>query len=728
MSSRVRLALVLHNHQPVGNFENVFEEAYRTSYRPFLDKLIQHPEIRCALHNSGSLLEWLVDRHPEYVDDLRRIIKRGQVELLGGAFFEPILGGIPRHDRIGQIQSYTRYLEQVFETTIRGMWMPERVWEQSFASDLVTAGIEYTLLDDYHFRSAGLNVEELHGYYLTEDEGKLLRVFPNSEKLRYLMPFSDPMDVINALREYAESIHNPVIVFGDDGEKFGSWPGTYQHVYENGWLDRFFALLGECSDWIQLVNLGDVIDSDAATGLCYLPDCSYREMTEWVMPTRKQRELEKVIEVHGQDPDWDLVKQFIRGGVWRNFRSKYSEAQEMYARMMEVSRHVEEFRTSGLAADEPQVFADARAELYRGQCNCPYWHGAFGGLYIPHLRQAIYRHLITAEDKLLEIEKGTDPWVEVSFRDYDLDDEEEVKISSDQLAAYLKPSMGGALYELDIKSVRHNLLSTLNRRREPYHRKIRKAAEEQQSGGGSIEDLSKMMKFKQPDLHKQIVYDTWPRKSLVDHLLLPGASFDQLLQGRARIAKLHEKRFDFITDETKNGVLVRMLTRINWVGRPVLMTKEVGIERDAPSALQIRYGFENLPPGQKIHFGIEFNFAGMAGEEDDRYFYDGKGRQFGPLSSRLDWTDVSRIGLVDEWLGIDTALDFSIPSGIWAIPIQTVSQSEGGYELVFQSCSVMPHWEFVVPENGRWNIEILFSADTSLAQARQLAATGVAAH
>ncbi|HSG72332.1 MAG TPA: alpha-amylase, partial [Planctomycetaceae bacterium] len=286
MSSRVRLALVLHNHQPVGNFENVFEEAYRTSYRPFLDKLIQHPEIRCALHNSGSLLEWLVDRHPEYVDDLRRIIKRGQVELLGGAFFEPILGGIPRHDRIGQIQSYTRYLEQVFETTIRGMWMPERVWEQSFASDLVTAGIEYTLLDDYHFRSAGLNVEELHGYYLTEDEGKLLRVFPNSEKLRYLMPFSDPMDVINALREYAESIHNPVIVFGDDGEKFGSGPGTYQHVYENGWLDRFFALLGECSDWIQLVNLGDVIDSDAATGLCYLPDCSYREMTEWVMPTR----------------------------------------------------------------------------------------------------------------------------------------------------------------------------------------------------------------------------------------------------------------------------------------------------------------------------------------------------------------------------------------------------------------------------------------------------------
>ena len=32
------------------------------------------------------------------------------------------------------------------------MWIPERVWEQSFTRDLADAGIEYTILDDFHFK------------------------------------------------------------------------------------------------------------------------------------------------------------------------------------------------------------------------------------------------------------------------------------------------------------------------------------------------------------------------------------------------------------------------------------------------------------------------------------------------------------------------------------------------------------------------------------------------
>ena len=287
MSRPVRLALVLHNHQPVGNFNHVFEDAYRTAYRPFLDALIAHKHIRCVLHNSGSLLEWLVERHPEYVDDVKQLIREGRIELLGGPFYEPILGGIPKRDRHGQITAYTRYLEHVFETDIRGMWMPERVWEQGFASDLANAGMEYTLLDDFHFRNAGYSVDDLHGYYLTEDEGRLLRVFPDNEKLRYLIPFSNPYDIVHELRNIAEKVKNPVVVFGDDGEKFGSWPETFKHVYEEGWLERFFAILKENEDWIELVTLGEVVDQDAATGRCYLPDCAYREMTEWVLPTEK---------------------------------------------------------------------------------------------------------------------------------------------------------------------------------------------------------------------------------------------------------------------------------------------------------------------------------------------------------------------------------------------------------------------------------------------------------
>ena len=50
------------------------------------------------------------------------------------------------------------------------------------------------------------------------------------------------------------------------------------------------------------------------------------------------------------------------------------------------------------------------------------------------------------------------------------------------------------------------------------------------------------------------------------------------------------------------------------------------------------------------------------------------------------------LGLCDEWLGIDVALKTSRPTDFWTFPIETVSQSEGGFELVHQSTVVQPHW------------------------------------
>ena len=70
MTQPLRLVLVLHNHQPVGNFDGVFEQAYQDSYLPFLDVFERYAALRIALHTSGSLMEWLDARHPEYVDRL----------------------------------------------------------------------------------------------------------------------------------------------------------------------------------------------------------------------------------------------------------------------------------------------------------------------------------------------------------------------------------------------------------------------------------------------------------------------------------------------------------------------------------------------------------------------------------------------------------------------------------------------------------------------------------
>ena len=158
---------------------------------------------------------------------------------------------IPPRDRVGQIRRYTQWLESRLDATVHGMWVPERVWEQSLTSDLVEAGIKYTVLDDFHFKNAGLSTDQLHGYYLTEDDGRVLSVFPGSERLRYLIPFAAPHETIEYLRDIADRFSNAVVVFGDDGEKFGTWPDTKQHVYEEGWLRRFFDALTANRDWLQ---------------------------------------------------------------------------------------------------------------------------------------------------------------------------------------------------------------------------------------------------------------------------------------------------------------------------------------------------------------------------------------------------------------------------------------------------------------------------------------------
>ncbi len=188
-----------------------------------------------------------------------------------------------------------------------------------------------------------------------------------------------------------------MLTFGDDGEKFGTWPDTKSHVYEDGWLRSFFDALTENAQWLHTVTLGEAIRRTPPAGKVYLPDCSYREMTEWSLPVEAQETFDDVVHAMENHQRWSDLKSFVRGGYWRNFKTKYDETNEMYARMMHVSRRLAEAEASGLDAGELAVIRD---HLYRGQCNCPYWHGAFGGIYLPHLRNAIYYHLIEADTRL----------------------------------------------------------------------------------------------------------------------------------------------------------------------------------------------------------------------------------------------------------------------------------------------------------------------------------------
>jgi len=708
--NRIRFIFALHNHQPVGNFGHVLEQAYQESYLPFLDVFEGYNSLKLTLHTSGSLIEWLAIEHPDYLDRLAELVKKRRIEIIGGPFFEPILAMLPSRDRIGQIEMYSEWLKKRLGADAAGLWVPERVWEQSYVRDIAAAGMKYTILDDSHFRSAGVKANALYRHYLTEDDGRTINVFPGSEKLRYLIPFGKVEDVIEHFREVAEKYPKAVLVHSDDGEKFGCWPETHSHVYEEKWLHRFFDLLSENSDWLVTTTPSEVLASLPPLGKIYIPDGSYREMTEWALDPEQQLEMETLRKNLERDEQGQITKQYLRGGFWRNFKVRYPETDEMYCRMMSVSARLHKSMMEGWSGSDIEL---AKESLYRSQCNCGYWHGTFGGVYLPHLRNAVYRELIKA-DNLIDVAMDRQgKWVESQTADFNFDGKNEVRLTNNFLNLFVLPQCGGTIYELDIKSIAHNLLATMTRRPEAYHQKIFRRNEY---------DPQKRIVCKQEGLERRVQYDWYSRKSLVDLFYDFDTDFETVRLGRVgQHGNFVQTEYDAVVRSKPGRIQILLSQESTAYNVPIRIDKGITLS-EGSNVIEISYRLSQLPKDYRMHFAVEMNFAGMPGGVENRYFHGvggHKGQRFGNLSTNLDLTDGTEIGLYDDWLGLDVRLKTNRPTDFYAFPIETVSQSVEGFELVHQSVAVQPHWRFVTDETGVWSVEMQIEVDTTVAQQRE---------
>jgi alpha-amylase len=450
-------------------------------------------------------------------------------------------------------------------------------------------------------------------------------------------------------------------------------------------------------------------------------------MTEWALPAGQLTEYGNLSHEMEHDGSWPRLRRFVRGGFWRNFKVKYPETNDMYSRMFEVSRRLQKLDPEGSVSSDPntdpvkaETLGVARQELFRGQCNCSYWHGAFGGLYLPHLRNAVYSHLIAADTAIEEAAGRDGPWVEASASDFNLDARQEIRLANDKLIAYVAPSQGGQLYEFDIRAVPLNLLATLSRRWEAYHQKILNAAG-RANGDDHIASIHDRVVFKQAGLEHKLVYDPYRRRSLIDHFYSPDVSLADLVACRAA------ERGDFATGVYESRIrrnpdrVQVVMTRLGRVGdHAIRITKSVSLSQDS-SSLEVRYVLEDVPADFPFTFAVELGFAGLAGNAPDRFFYTGTERNLGPLDGQLDLQDSDLVGLVDGWLGLDVAINLSQAAGIWTFPIQAVSQSEGGFELVHQSSTVVPHWPVQADSRGRWSVELTFALDTTAAETKRTA-------
>jgi len=706
MAKKILFALGLHNHQPVGNFDHVFQQAYEKCYRPFLDVLDKYPRLKISLHYSGPLLDWIDEHHRDFIDALKSLAAAGRVELIGGAYYEPILPLLPRQDRIGQIRMQAEYTKKTFGQEPQGFWLAERVWEQALVSDLADAGVKYTMVDDSHFKFAGWRAEAITGYYLTEDQGRTLRVFPMDEKLRYFIPFRNPEETIKYLAGLATETGDRLMVYADDGEKFGVWPQTYKHIYEDGWLKRFLDMVDQNADWLETLTFSDAMNRLSPIGKIYIPDASYREMMGWALPPETHEELEdleKDLESCGLA---ERSKFFIKGATWRNFQARYDEAAEMYGKMLLVSGKVAAMppRSKSLAA--------ARRLLYQGQCNCPYWHGVFGGLYLPHLRNAVYERLIQAETLADAALKQTREGVVISTFDCNMDGHDEVLADTGPARMAFKPAEGGHMFEFEMVKQAYNVLATLTRRRESYHRAVLSNQAKPSSDVSSIHDA---VRLRDPEVRHKIVYDWYKKESLVDHFFAPDTELKTLSKCRYR------ELGDFVNmpyrvDVTGRGddVVISMVRDGGlWLDdgrRPLKVEKVLTLAAGSPQ-VAVKYSVTNGNPNElSLDFGVEFNFALLGGKAPDRYYLREPGREnLGNLSTMVELESVRSFAAVDEWKGLEWWLEFSEAAALWAFPVETASMSEFGIELVYQCSSVVPHWRMKLAPGATWSAVVTYA-------------------
>lgn len=663
---QTKLLLGLHSHQPIDNFDAVVYEAIEKSYKPFFETVKDDEWFKFSLHISGWLFEFIKEHDKELFSLIKSCHEKGMIEFFSGGFYEPILAAIPKRDRLLQVKKMNRFLFNNFGVKPRGLWLTERVWSESIVESLCEQGIEYILTDDYHFVAAGYNEDKLKGYYYTEEGGDRLGVFPISKKLRYLMPFKKASSAIAELE--SEAMTDKAAIIFDDGEKFGLWPNTYEWVYEKGWLREFLDSL-KASEKIKAMHYGEYFDSEKALGLAYLPEVSYYEMGEWSLNADDAELIEHVKHHAAGGFGSSNADKFVKGGIWKNFLVKYEESNRIHKKTLRLSELAKKIGSEQF--DEM---------LLKTEANDALWHGVFGGVYLPNLRDNCYKHIIECEKRL-----GLSKSVEIS--DENFDGYMEARLKNDSFYTVFEEKNGGQMTDFSSFGGLFNYQNTLTRRKEAYHSKFfeNKGAPKEATDEG-IDTIHDITVEGAEVLKENLFYDWYQKNSFIEHI--SDDSFDL----HSFFACSFREYGDFANQPFKLATEDK---------------KSVGFERDGGIYIfgdkhnaKITKTFKITDEALKFDIVLktDFDASFVFAEEFNLHFCDYEellvnGEKLS--NGKLSFESIFHLKFEDTVNQKEILFELETPFSAFVVPTITVSQNERGAELCTQGVSIAFFSEFI---------------------------------
>jgi alpha-amylase len=374
----------------------------------------------------------------------------------------------------------------------------------------------------------------------------------------------------------------------------------------------------------------------------------------------------------------------------------------MHKKMLRLSRRARKL------AEGRTVPAEVFDHLWAGQCNDAYWHGVFGGLYLPNLRHATYTHLLEAERLLDRLEEPLPLRVEQT--DFDCDGSAELILESARMDLVLTPQCGGAMVELDFKPAAWNVLDILSRREEGYHHRLRTPGAHRDSS--TVHDG---VLVKEAQLHERLHVDWYRHASLLDHFLGDEVTVHEVARCQyAELGDFVNQPYTTTIDTTaaRASLTLERQGALWRDGMPHRLRVQKVIDyRDGSDLLEIVYTVTNLERTPvSVRFGVEFNIGMLAGNAHDRsYEIQGQRPEQAHLASTGEDSHVTHLRLIDQWLGVEAGLAFDRPAMLWRFPIETVSLSESGFERLYQSSVVLPLWNMKLDARGEFVVHIRHS-------------------
>jgi hypothetical protein len=442
------------------------------------------------------------------------------------------------------------------------------------------------------------------------------------------------------------------------------WPGTHKWVIQQGWLRRFFEEIIKASADIEIVPLSHVVDTHSANRLIYLPTAAYQEMMEWSLFAEQGRIYEDLVKQAKKNNVWETQRAFLRGGMWDNFFAKYPESNLMHKKMLKISSLVRKYGEPG----------NSLRHLLMAQCNCAYWHGLFGGIYIASLRHAIYENLLRAET-IIDEDRFADALWDLEICDYDLDGKEEVLISGKKLNCCIAPHAGASVFALEYKPAAYNFSNILMRHPEIYHKDILETPgnmdSQKSSEPLSIHDIPHVSTEEYKEL---LVYDEYPKNSFLTHYLDSEPSIDSLLkENRVNTSQYTLTPFDLIDSMESQDNL-----RLSFSG----MKDSVQIEKtylyNPQGTIRLSHRIDANPDDSWI--AIEWNIMILSENKptiEGKTIQEGRGKYH---SKKIELSDFDK--------KVNLVIESEIPWDIYSAPIECVSQRENGFEKTFQGWSI----------------------------------------